>query len=238
MTSHGTHPSPAPDHKTILLADDHPVFLKGLSELLGNEPAIRVTGEANTAAEMLELIAATSPDIAIVDLSMPGDVFEAISIVAGAAAGTRIIVYTAYRSAESAIRALEAGATGFVLKTSPFEELLEAIEEVGAGQVFVAREYAASVMTTLRDHSKSAALFESARLTSREMAIVALLANGYTNRQIAAQLQLSEKTVKYYMTQIMQKLKARNRVEVVISARQHEQSTTGHSVPVGTQDVN
>lgn len=230
--------SPVPDHKRIVLADDHPVFLKGLSELLGNEPAIRVTGEANTAAEMLDLIAATSPDIAIVDLSMPGDVFEAISSVAGAAAGTRIIVYTAYRSAESAIRALEAGASGFVLKTSPFEELLEAIEEVGAGQVFVAREYAASVMTTLRDHSKSAALFESARLTSREMAIVALLANGYTNRQIAAQLQLSEKTVKYYMTQIMQKLKARNRVEVVISARQHEQGIAGHGVPIGTQDVN
>ena len=220
---HGAHER----GKKIVLADDHPVFLQGLGELLKGEADLCVVGEASDASQLIELVAHTRPDVAIIDLSMPGDVFQSISDIAREMTETKMLVYTAYCSPDSAIRALEAGSLGFVLKTSPYEELLEAIGEVSEGHMFVAKQYATSVMTSLKVHAKSAAAFEEACLTSREMAIVAHVVHGYTNRQIASQLQLSEKTVKYYMTQIMQKLKARNRVEVAISAKQHEQDLSG-----------
>lgn len=217
-----TLPSLKPPHMKIALADDHPVFLAGLNELLTSEASIHIVGEADTAATTVEMIAATAPDLAILDLSMPGDVFGAIAEIAETAANTKVVIYTAYCSTESAVRALEAGAVGFVLKTSPYEELLKAIEAVFAGRIFVSERYAAAVMMALREHSQVTALYESARLSARELEIVAQLLQGCTNRQIAARLELSERTVKYYMTHIMLKLKARNRVEVVISARQHE----------------
>lgn len=213
-----------PAHRTITIADDHPVFLAGLSDLLRTEASVRIVGEADTAATTVEMVAATAPDIAILDLSMPGDVIRAIAEILGAAPGTKVVIYTAYCSTESAVRALEAGAVGFVLKTSPYEELLEAIEAVSSGEIFVSKRYATAVLGALGEHSRVAALYDGARLTIRELEIVAHLLEGCTNRQIAARLQLSERTIKYYMTQIMLKMKARNRVEVVISARQRERS--------------
>lgn len=230
MEAAWNHQAACHQAKTIALADDHPVFLQGLAELLANEADTFIVGQAADVSQLIELVAGTKPDVAIIDLSMPGDVFQAISTIAQGVPETRMLVYTAYCSPDSAIRALEAGALGFVLKTSPYEELLEAIGEVGAGQMFVAKQYAASVMTSLKAHAKSAAAFEEACLTSREMAIVAHVVHGYTNKQIACQLHLSEKTVKYYMTQIMQKLKARNRVEVAISAKQQEQDLNGQNI--------
>ena len=217
-----TVPAPRPSPIRIVLADDHPVFLAGLKDLLTSEASIQIVGEADTAAATVELIAATAPDLAILDLSMPGDVFGAIAEISETAVSTRIVIYTAYCSTQSAVQALEAGAVGFVLKTSPYEELLKAIEAVFSERIFVSERYAAAVMLALREHSQVAALYEAARLSSRELEIVAQLLQGCTNRQIAARLELSERTVKYYMTHIMLKLKARNRLEVVISARQHE----------------
>jgi len=213
-----------PAQLTIAVADDHPVFLAGLNELLSSEGSIQVVGGADTAEASVEMVAATVPDLAILDLSMPGDVIRAIAEITGIAASTRVLVYTAYCSTESAVRALEAGAVGFVLKSSPYEELLEAIDAVFSGKIFVSARYAVAVMAALQEHSRVNTLYETAKLTSRELEIVALLLEGCTNRQIATRLKLSERTVKYYMTHIMLKLKARNRLEVVISARQHERS--------------
>ncbi|WP_186767249.1 response regulator [Devosia ginsengisoli] len=212
-------------YMTIALVDDHPIFLEGLKELLSSEAPFQIVGEADSAAAFVELIAATTPDLAIVDLSMPGDVFDAINRLASS---TKIVVYTAYCSTETAVRALEAGAVGFVLKTSPYEELLEAIDAVCSGQFFVTKQYASSVTAALREQSQSDALFTPTRFTSRELAIVAHLLRGYTNRQIANQLQLSERIVKYNMTHIMAKLKARSRLEVAISVRRHEQALKGN----------
>ena len=211
-----------PAQLTIAVADDHPVFLAGLNELLSSEGSIQIVGGADTAEASVEMVAATVPDLAILDLSMPGDVIRAIAEITGTATSTKILVYTAYSSTESAVRALEAGAVGFVLKSSPYEELLEAIDAVFSGKIFVSERYAGAVMGALQEHSRVNTLYETAKLTSRELEIVALLLEGCTNRQIASRLKLSERTVKYYMTHIMLKLKARNRLEVVISARQHE----------------
>lgn len=213
-----------PRQKMIVIADDHPLLLRGLHELLGSEASIKIVGEASSALSIVEVVATAAPDIVILDLSMPGDVFTAIAEIAGTGAGTKVVIYTAYCSTESAVRAFEAGAVGFVMKTSPYEELLEALDAVCEGKLFVSKRYASSVMSALREYSEVSALYEAARLSTRELEIVALLLEGSTNRQIATRLNLSERSVKYYMTHIMLKLKARNRVQVVISARQHERS--------------
>jgi DNA-binding NarL/FixJ family response regulator len=139
---------------------------------------------------------------------------------------TKVVVFTAYCSIDSALKALDAGATGFVLKGSPSSELFEAIDMVMSGQMFVTREYASQVMNGLRDRARKQALNEAIKLNVREQQIVGHLMQARTNREIAAELRISEKTVKHYMTGLMAKLKARNRVEVVIAARQNQDSET------------
>ncbi|RYG56091.1 MAG: response regulator transcription factor, partial [Alphaproteobacteria bacterium] len=113
---------------TVAIADDHPVLLAGIASLLSSDQHYRILGQADTADASLELVRQVSPDVLILDLSMPGDVFRAISQIAAARPNTKVLVFTAFCSIDSALKALDAGATGFVLKGSPFTELLEAIE--------------------------------------------------------------------------------------------------------------
>jgi DNA-binding NarL/FixJ family response regulator len=205
---------------TVTIADDHPVLLAGMVALLSSDPRYKVIGEADTADTSVELVRKVAPDVMIMDLSMPGDVFRAISQIAATASGTKVIVFTAFCSVDSALKALDAGATGFVLKGSPPSELLEAISMVTSGQMFVTRQYASQVMNGLRDRSRREALNNAIKLNVREKQIIGHLLQARTNREIAAELHISEKTVKHYMTGLMLKLNARNRVEVVIAARQ------------------
>ncbi len=209
---------------TVTIADDHPVLLAGMVALLSSDARYKVVGEADTADASLELVRQVTPDVIIMDLSMPGDVFRAIGQIAATASHTKVIVFTAFCSIESALKALDAGATGFVLKGSPSSELLEAIAIVMSGQMFVTRQYASQVMNGLRDRSRREALNDAIKLNVREKQIIGHLLQARTNREIAAELHISEKTVKHYMTGLMLKLKARNRVEVVIAARQHKEA--------------
>lgn len=206
----------------VVVADDHPVLLAGMSALLGSSGRHEVVGQAIDAEGCLELVKASAPDVIVMDLSMPGDVFRAISQIAAKAPDTKIVVFTAFCSLESAIKALDAGATGFVLKGSPSPELLLAIDTVLTDQMFITQQYAGQVMNGLRDRGRRQALDEAIKLNIREKQIIGQLMQARTNREIAAELRLSEKTVKHYMTGLMLKLKARNRVEVVIAARRNE----------------
>ena len=209
---------------TVAIADDHPVLLAGMTSLFSLSDRHVVVGEAVCADTSMELVKAVRPDIIVMDLSMPGDVFRTIGQIVTTMPGTRVVVFTAYCSIESALKALDAGATGFVLKGSPSSELLEAIDMVLAGQMFVTRQYASQVMNGLRDRARRQALDEAIKLNVREKQIIGHLMQARTNREIAAELHISEKTVKHYMTGLMLKLKARNRVEVVIAARQNQDS--------------
>jgi DNA-binding NarL/FixJ family response regulator len=206
----------------VAIADDHPVLLAGIISLLSSDSRFKVVGEADTADASIELVRQVSPDVMIMDLSMPGDVFRAIGQVAATRPDTKVLVFTAFCSTESALKALDAGATGFVLKGSPSGEFLEAIETVATGQMFVTRQYASQVMNGLRDRSRRQALNDAIKLNVREKQIIGHLLQARTNKEIAAELHISEKTVKHYMTGLMLKLKVRNRVEVVIAARQYK----------------
>lgn len=209
---------------TLAVADDHPVLLAGLISLFSSSTRHKIIGQAGSADASLDLVKTLAPDVIVMDLSMPGDVFRTIAQIVATAPQTRVVVFTAYCSIDSALKALDAGATGFVLKGSPSSELFEAIDMVMSGQMFVTREYASQVMNGLRDRARRQALSEAIKLNVREQQIVGHLMQARTNREIAAELRISEKTVKHYMTGLMAKLKARNRVEVVIAARQSQDS--------------
>jgi Response regulator containing a CheY-like receiver domain and an HTH DNA-binding domain len=209
---------------TIAIADDHPVLLAGIAALLKSNDRFRIVGEADSADASFELARLTRPDVMIMDLSMPGDVFRTIGQIAATHPDTHVLVFTAFCSVESALKALDAGATGFVLKGSPSAELIEAVDTVASGQMFVTRQYASQVMNGLRDRNRRQALQEAIKLNVREKQIIGHLLQARTNKEIAAELHISEKTVKHYMTGLMLKLKARNRVEVVIAARLNQEA--------------
>jgi DNA-binding NarL/FixJ family response regulator len=211
---------------TLAVADDHPVLLAGMISLFSSSARHKIIGQADCADASMELVKTLAPDVIVMDLSMPGDVFRTIAQIVATAPQTKVVVFTAYCSIDSALKALDAGATGFVLKGSPSSELFEAIDMAMSGQMFVTREYASQVMNGLRDRARKQALNEAIKLNVREQQIVGHLMQARTNREIAAELRISEKTVKHYMTGLMAKLKARNRVEVVIAARQNQDSET------------
>lgn len=207
----------------VAIADDHPVLLAGMLSLFAESNDHQVVGQAMNADSSLELVVSVAPDVIIMDLSMPGDVFRTIAQIVATAPSTKVVVFTAYCSIDSALKALDAGATGFALKGSPSSELLEAIDVVMSGQMFVTRQYASQVMNGLRERSQRQSLAEAIKLNIREKQIVGQLMQARTNREIAVELKISEKTVKHYMTGLMLKLKARNRVEVVIASRLNEE---------------
>ncbi|HET7717717.1 MAG TPA: response regulator transcription factor [Bauldia sp.] len=203
---------------TVALADDHPVILEGVSALLSARPGYRVIAKGSSADDARMIAETIRPDIMLMDLNMPGDALAAISGIVQGGSSTKILVFTAYSSIDSAMKALDSGAGGLVLKGATCDELFQAIESVLAGEMFIARQYANQLMMGLRSRSHPK-ISESERLNVREKQILDRLMKAETNREIAVGLSISEKTVKRYMTALMLKLKARNRVEVVLRAQ-------------------
>lgn len=204
---------------SIAFVDDHPVLLGGLAYMFSEIPRFEVLGTGRCATDINEL-SNKRPDIILVDLNMPGDAFAAIKRSRETSPPTRIIVFTASAGIDHAVKALEAGATGYVLKGSTDEELIQAIDTVLAGETFITPSFASKVIAALRSSSIRGLAAQKVRLSVREDQIVRLLLIGRTNKEIAMCLKISEKTVKHYMTLLMQKLHARNRVEVVLAVQE------------------
>ncbi len=202
----------------IAIVDDHPALLMGLSGLLGNDGRYLIVGTGGTADEALELARTGQLDILMLDLSMPGDAFATITEVAGFSPATKIIIFTAFAEVGLASRAIDAGAQGFVLKGRPLRELHEAIESVLAGNHFVSPGFSEKLYSEWHARGGRVAA-DPIRLSPREAQLVQCLMEAMTNRQIAAKLDLTEKTVKHYMTNLMNKLNVRSRLEVVLEAR-------------------
>lgn len=207
---------------TLAFIDDHPVLLEGMTALFSCDPRFEVVAKGMSANDAMSVVRQHHPNLLFMDLSMPGDVFSAIGEIAENHSGTKVIVFTAFSSADSALRALDAGATGFVLKGGRVEEVLEAVDVVLRDEMYITKQYAGQVMSGLRHKARRNELARSVRLSVREKQVVGHLMTGQTNREIASNLSISEKTVKYYMSSLMTKLHARNRVEVVIAAQQNE----------------
>jgi DNA-binding NarL/FixJ family response regulator len=201
----------------VAVVDDHPVVLEGLTIALSTEPGLHVVATGGTADAALSIVSTHAPNIIVMDLSMPGNVFAAIARIAQES-DTKVVVFTAFSSLDSALRALDAGALGFVLKGATLDQLIEAIDYALEDKLYIAREYASQVLGALRER-KGPDRAVAVSLSVREQQIVNCLLEAQTNREIALTMKLSEKTVKRYMATLMQKLHARNRVEVAINAQ-------------------
>lgn len=209
----------------IAFVDDHPTLLRGIAALFSADERYDIVGTGTSADEALSLAARAAPDILILDLSMPGDVFAAIEQIVERATNTRIIIFTAFANVELAFRALDAGAHAFVLKGRPSEDIYAAIDAVLAGQLFVSPDFSQKLMSGFRNRTRRARELQSAKLSAREMQLVECLFEAKTNKEIARKLQLSEKTIKHYMTNLMNKLKVKSRLEVVLATQALRQET-------------
>jgi DNA-binding NarL/FixJ family response regulator len=194
---------------TTLLVDDHELLRDGLRRLIEDQPDITVLGECSDGTGALELVKATKPNVLVLDLQMPGmDGFEVARQVVPAVPATKVLVLSTFHTSGQAIRAFEAGASGYVLKTSIRRELLDGIRAVAAGRRFVCAEIAKEVAAQVFDE----------RLTEREVQLLTLMAEGNQNKQIAWSLSLSENTIKGMLKTLFQKLGAKDRTHAVVIA--------------------
>ena len=204
----------------VLVVDDHPLFRQGVVSSLGVEPGLTVVGEANSGEEALNLARELLPDIVLLDISMPGwsglVTAEKISTACPASA---IVILTVSEDKDKLLAAFKAGARAYVLKGVSAQELAKVIRSAAAGDVYVSPSLAAEMLVSLTHDHAPDSLQE---LTAREREILQLIGTGLTNREIGTRLFLSEKTIKHYVTNILQKLQVRSRVEAALLAAQYE----------------
>ena len=214
---------PAPAARTrILVADDHPVVREGLVAMLETQPDFAVVGEADSGAAVVREVAATSPDVVLLDLEMPGgDGVEALERLRERGAAARAIVFTVFDTDERIVDALRAGAAGYLLKGAPRAEIFQAIRTVAAGGSLLAPAVASRLLARVRAGAADPAREGApAPLTPREREVLRLVAAGRLNKEIAAQLGISERTAKFHVGRVMRKLGASNRTEAVTIAAQ------------------
>ena len=196
----------------IIIVDDHPVVRDGLRGMLAGDPDIEVVGEASDGADALEVVASLLPDVVLMDLRMPrlGGA-AAIRALAEQSATAKVLVLTTYDTDSDVVHALEAGATGYLLKDSPRDELIRAIHAAARGETVLAPSVATRLVTQLRSPAQDA-------LSDRELEVLSLIARGETNRGAAARLFISEATVKTHLLHIYAKLDVNDRAAAVASA--------------------
>jgi DNA-binding NarL/FixJ family response regulator len=200
----------------IVLVDDHPIVLYGLIALLRAHPRYRIVDTCSTAEAALRLVRETDCDVLVADLHMLGDMFETIRRIRTERPDIKIMVFTESASPATCLKAMAAGADGFVLKASSTDELSGAIETVLSGKEFISLPMASGVTRQKEVEKQRKQKIASVALSSRENQVVHELLKGASNKEIATKLSLSHKTVKYYMNQIMRKFDVRSRVEVVL----------------------
>lgn len=204
----------------ILIADDHPLFREGVAASLSREEDLRVVGQASTGEEAFSLAGELLPDVLLLDISMPGaGGIAAAQKIAAAFPIVRIMMLTVSEDEDNLMNALRAGARGYVLKGISARQLAGAIRLVADGGVYISPTMAGSVLFEMTHPSSEPDLF--GELTGREKEILQRVAQGLTNREIGDQLGLAEKTVKHYMTNVLQKLHVRSRVQAVLLAQKH-----------------
>jgi DNA-binding NarL/FixJ family response regulator len=206
----------------IVVADDHPVVRDGLVAMLRAGSEFDVVGEATNGAEAVHLVEETSPDVLLLDLEMPGlDGVAVLRRLREIASATRAIVFTVFDTDERIIAAVEAGAKGYLLKGVPRAEIFTAIRVVNAGGSLLQPVVAARVLEHVASRARGAAPApDEIALTPRESGVLQLLARGRSNKQIAATLGVSERTVKFHVSALFTKLGATNRTEAVTRAIQ------------------
>lgn len=195
----------------VLVADDHPVVRSGIVALLRTAPDVEVVGEAATGLEAVDLALALAPDVVLMDLRMPGlDGDEATARILASQPDVRVLILTTYETDDSILTAIEAGASGYLLKAAPQDEILAGVRAVARGEVALAPRIAALLVHRVKSPSPA--------LSPRETQVLRLVAAGRSNPAIAAELFVGEATVKTHLLHVFEKLDVSDRTRAVTRA--------------------
>ena len=201
----------------VFLLDDHEVVRRGLRELLETDPEVEVAGEAGTAEEALRRVPATSPDVAVLDVQLPdGNGVEVCREIRSHHPEVKCLILTSFSDDEALFNAIVAGASGYLLKQIKGQDLIDAVKRVAAGQSLLDPAVTAKVLDRLRKGPNEDP--GMAELTDQEHRILELLAEGLTNREIAEQMFLAEKTVKNYVSNLLSKMGMARRTQAAVYA--------------------
>jgi DNA-binding NarL/FixJ family response regulator len=206
----------------ILLVDDHALVRLGLMTLLNDQPDMEVVGEANTAAEAVSATEKLQPDVILMDIRLPGEGgIEATRQITTRFPNSKVVMLTSFADDELILRAINAGAVGYVLKQVGNDELLRAIQAAARGEALLDPSTTARLLTRVREADRKAIEDAFRDLSDREMDVLVHLARGRTNAEIGSILNLSEKTVGNYVGRMFEKLGLKNRIELAAYAYEH-----------------
>ena len=196
----------------LVIVDDHPVVRAGLVGMLSDEPGFEVVGEASDGDQAARIAAATSPDVVLMDLRMPG--LDGVAATARITAGgdAKVLILTTYESDDQILAAIEAGASGYLLKAAPQAEIVAGIRSVAAGQTALSPQVAVRLVERMRAPAPESVL------TTRETEVLRLVAAGHSNKQIATALGIGESTVKTHLLKVFEKLGVADRTRAVTLA--------------------
>lgn len=206
---------------SVVVADDHPLLRGGVVLSLQEDGRFNVVAEAGSAEEAIAAVESHVPDIALLDISMPGSGLTAAAEISRRFPSVAIVMLTVSEADDDLLSALKFGARGYILKGVSSHALVDVLMTVAGGASYVSPNLAARVLAAMQARSgRPEATVGYDELSQREEGILRLLATGKSNKEIAIELDLQEKTVKHYMTGILQKLQVRNRVEAALRARE------------------
>ena len=215
----------------VVLADDHPIYREGVARSLADADDIEIVGQAEDGDEAARLTEALRPDLVLLDISMPkGGGIAALDRILQMPDPPHVAMLTASEDEADLLQAMRLGALGYILKGVGAVELVGLVRDLAAGQSYVAPGLAGRLLGMMRGVTDGKANLPKAAddpmadLSRREVDILRLVAQGKSNREVGETLDIQEKTVKHYMTSILQKLRVRNRVEAAMLARNHLQS--------------
>lgn len=207
----------------IAIVDDHPLFRRGLAASIEDEGDFKIVGYGGTADEAIALAVEHLPDIMLLDVTLPGGGIEAVRAISLQVPIVRVVMVTASESREHVMAALDAGARGYVLKGIGANDLVRTLKSIHSGETYITPQLAAHLLRQARQRQVQAPdrghVVSLSDLTARELEVLNDVAQGLTNKEIARRRSIAEKTVKHYMTSIMEKLQVRNRVEAALICR-------------------
>ena len=206
----------------LVLADDHPIYRDGLVRSLADAGGIEIVGVARDGEDAAATVARERPDVVLLDISMPkGGGIGALARIMQMETPPKVAMLTASEQDEDLMQAIKLGALGYILKGVGAEELADLLRELAAGRSYVSPGLAGRLLVAMRRPQTAPPPNPLDDLSRREEDILKLVAQGKSNREVGEALEIQEKTVKHYMTSILQKLQVRNRVEAAMLARQH-----------------
>ena len=203
----------------VLVVDDHPLFRQGVLFTLGRQPDLMIVGEGENGRQAVEMAERLKPDVLLLDITMPEmDGLQAAAEVKRVSPQTNIVMLTASEEGDDLMAAMKAGAQGYVVKGAGAGEIVQAVMAVSRGEAYITPKMAGNLLREMTHKPSNDPLAE---LTERERQVLELVARGMSNKEVGAELGLAEKTVKHYLTAVLQKLHVRSRVEAALLAQRH-----------------